>query len=70
MLFKRMIYSWRNKVLTLSQVLLPVFFTALTIIVLKIDYPQLATPKRALDIDMFGYTEVRKSLKMFVFNYL
>ncbi|KAF6019161.1 hypothetical protein EB796_022529 [Bugula neritina] len=57
MLFKRMIYSWRNKALTLSQVLLPVFFAALTIIVLKIEYPKLPTPKRTLDIDMFDYSE-------------
>jgi len=70
MLFKRMIYSWRNKALTLSQVLLPVFFAALTIIVLKIEYPKLPTPKRTLDIDMFDYSEVRKPLNMFVFNFL
>lgn len=63
MLYKRIIYTFRNRLLTLSQILLPVIFTALTIIIIKI------TPEndgkaalRSLNLGMFDKTLVSTSV--------
>jgi len=59
MFFKRAIFTWRNKILTLSQILLPIFFTGLTILILKIrpDDKGVA-PSRPINLLMFEDSEV------------
>ena len=60
MIYKRIIYTWRNKLLTLSQIVLPLIFTALTILILKTrPVNDGVADKRALNMTMFDSTEVR-----------
>ena len=59
MFYKRVIYTLRNKVLTLSQIILPLFFTALTVLIMKTspDDQGIATPA-PLNLNMYGKTDV------------
>ena len=60
MIYKRIIYTWRNKLLTLSQIVLPLIFTALTILILKTrPVNDGVADKRALNLNMFDSTEVK-----------
>ena len=66
MLLKRVIYTWRNRVLTLSQIILPILFTSLGIIVLNSrPVKEAILVKRHLNLSMFDSTEVR----LFVLSY-
>ncbi|XP_067927873.1 phospholipid-transporting ATPase ABCA3-like [Watersipora subatra] len=58
MILKRILYTLRNKLLTLSQLLLPLIFTALTVVILK-TAPQNdgLADKRPLDLQMFAETQ-------------
>lgn len=59
MFYKRVIYTWRNKILTFSQIILPSFFTALTILIMKTgSSDDGVADKRALNLDMFASTKV------------
>ncbi|XP_067952133.1 phospholipid-transporting ATPase ABCA3-like [Watersipora subatra] len=57
MLIKRILYTLRNKKLTLSQIVLPLLFTLLTIIVLKtLPGTDGTAPKLPLSLDKYGKT--------------
>lgn len=59
MLLKRIIYTLRNKLLTLSQILLPLVFTALTIAIVKsLPTNDGSADKLPFDLDMYGKTTV------------
>ena len=59
MLLKRIIYTWRNKILTLSQVILPLLFTALTIAIMKtLPSSDGSAKKLPFNLDMYGKTTV------------
>lgn len=60
MLLKRILYTLRNKVLTLSQILLPLVFTALTIGILKtVPRENGIARKVPLNVGLYGETQVR-----------
>ena len=61
MLLKRIIYTWRNKILTLSQVILPLLFTALTIAIMKtLPSSDGSAKKLPFNLDMYGKTTVSR----------
>ena len=58
MFFKRVLFTWRNRVLTLSQILLPLVFTAITIAIIKSLPSSNTAAKMPLNIEMYGDTKV------------
>lgn len=56
---KKLLHSWRNKVLTMVQLILPTVFTALAVIIVKQIESQLGTDlvSRELSLSMFKSTE-------------
>ena len=63
MLFKRILFTLRNKALTLSQVLMPLFFTILVVVISKVLASETdgIDPLMPLSIDGFGKTKVTNS---------
>ena len=65
MIYKRIIYTWRNKLLTLSQIILPLIFTAFTILIIETrPVNEGVADKRALNMTMFDSTEVRNAISV------
>jgi len=63
MFLKRVLYSFRNKLLTVSQIALPLLFTILTIIVMKtLPGKNADVPSMPLNINMYGPTKVSITL--------
>lgn len=59
MLLKRMIYTYRNKLLTISQIGLPLIFTAFTIAIMKtLPGTNGTAPKMPFNLNMYGDTVV------------
>lgn len=59
MFYKRVIYTLRNKLLTVSQIILPLFFTALTVLIMKTSPSDVGIATAApLNLNMFGKTDV------------
>lgn len=60
MLLKRIIYTFRNKLLTISQIALPLIFTAITIGIIKtLPDTDGTAQKMPFNLDMYGETKVR-----------
>ena len=59
MLLKRMLYTWRNKLLTISQIGVPLFFTIITVIIIKTLPDNDGTAaKIPFNLSMYGQTYV------------
>ena len=59
MFYKRVIFTWRNKLITLSQILLPLIFSLFTVLIFKTrPVSDGMADKRALNLNMFNPTEV------------
>ena len=59
MFYKRVIFTWRNKILTLSQIVLPLFFTGITVAITETlpDRNGIA-PSMPINMDIYQTTQV------------